>query len=273
MPTRTPIRKLSVAKGAAVFREGDADTTAYHIVSGRVEVTKQLAGRRLVLARLGPGQFFGEMSLVLDSPRSATVTASEDCVLRVITRQTFNRWLRREPENVLPLLRVLFERLRVMNQKYLLALENQILPEGGALTEIPAVPKPARISGTWLLHGETDLAKRVVGSKGTPIKTFPFRIGCACEADDAFSLNDLCLPNPLRHSAISRNHCALDQRTDGAFVIQDRGSAMGTLVNGERVGGAAKLFEATLSPTKPNTLVFGTTTSPFRFTLTFKRNG
>ena len=273
MPRDAAPRKLTVTKGTVIFREGETGTTAYHLLSGRVEVTKQLGPRRLVLARLAKGQFFGEMSLVLDSPRSASVTASEDCTLRVITRQTFNRWLRREPKNVLPLLRVLFERLRVMNQKYLLALENQILPEGDARSGTPEPSKPPRVAGTWLLQGETDLTKRLVGARGRPIKTYPFRFGCGCEQDDVLSLNDLCLPNPQGHSAISRNHCALDQRTDGSFVIQDRGSAMGTLVNGERIGGSARSFEAALSPTKPNTLAFGSATSPFRFTLLFKRNG
>jgi CRP-like cAMP-binding protein len=114
-----------VRQGEAILREGAVDKQAYQIVSGRVEIYSERSARKVVLARLGPGKWFGEMGLLTDAPRIASVVATEDAVLRVITRPAFDRLLRQRPSAVVPLLRVLVERLRAMNLKYLLALESQ----------------------------------------------------------------------------------------------------------------------------------------------------
>ena len=50
------------------------------------------------LAVLGPGDCFGEMAMIEDSPRSATATSSGDCVLFQLGRQDLNRWLKSRPE-------------------------------------------------------------------------------------------------------------------------------------------------------------------------------
>lgn len=116
---------LNAFKGTVIVREGTADKWAYQIVRGRAEVYTERAGKRVVLARLGPGQFFGEMGLVMDAPRTASVLATDDCILRVITRRTFDRLVSKNPKSIVPLITMLFERLRVMNLKYLMALESQ----------------------------------------------------------------------------------------------------------------------------------------------------
>ena len=73
-------------KGATIIREGTTGSYAYLIVSGSVEVSKQIGDERLVLSRLVKGNIFGEMSLVDDKPRSADVVAMEDTVVTIVTR-------------------------------------------------------------------------------------------------------------------------------------------------------------------------------------------
>ncbi|MBI3088353.1 MAG: cyclic nucleotide-binding domain-containing protein [Candidatus Omnitrophica bacterium] len=249
---------------------------------GRVEVYKEAGGKRLVLARLGPGQFFGEMNLVLESTRSASIAALEDCVLRVITQETFNRLLRKDPKSALPLLRVLFERLRIMNLKYL-----QLLESRSSATSAPAMPGPripplvvtegereaALPPGEALvLVGETKVAEQVVGKGGRALCKFPFRMGRKVEGmvDDALSFNDLYLPDAPPYQ-VSRNHCAIDLTPDGNYlVVQDRGSRLGTLVNEERIGGEAGKLEAVLMGPE-NHVVLGTSKSPFRFSVVRQR--
>ena len=118
---------LRAFEGTVLVKEGSTGNWAYEIVSGKVEVSTLHKRRKMVLARLGPKQWFGELGLVSDAPRTASVVAASDCTLRVITRKTFDRLLRRNPKALYPLLKSLFERLREMNARYLMAIEYQLL--------------------------------------------------------------------------------------------------------------------------------------------------
>ncbi|WP_428268068.1 cyclic nucleotide-binding domain-containing protein [Haliangium sp.] len=76
-------------KGEAVIREGEEDATMYVILTGRAEVFK---GDHLV-NRLGPGDYFGEMSLIDQVPRSATVVAIQPMTFMVLERERFFKLL------------------------------------------------------------------------------------------------------------------------------------------------------------------------------------
>lgn len=59
--------------GEVIFRQGDPGDFIYKIIDGEVEVVREEAGEENVLARLGPGEFFGEAALLTDAPRNATI--------------------------------------------------------------------------------------------------------------------------------------------------------------------------------------------------------
>src|SRR4029434_16810 len=61
--------------GEVIVQENDLGETAYLIEQGQVEVSKELDGQHVHLAYLGAGAIFGEMSMIDEKPRSATVTA------------------------------------------------------------------------------------------------------------------------------------------------------------------------------------------------------
>src|SRR5262245_63710407 len=98
--------------GEVIIRENDQGETAYIIESGRVEVTKDLQGKNIHLTYLYPGETFGEMSMIDDKPRSATVTAADDTVVRVMPRDQFLETLKGNPEEALKLLEAVLERRR-----------------------------------------------------------------------------------------------------------------------------------------------------------------
>lgn len=77
--------------GQQIIREGRAGEFVYILLSGHVKVTKHASGRRNehILATLEPGQTFGEMSLVEQSPCSATVSALEECTLLRVSQADF----------------------------------------------------------------------------------------------------------------------------------------------------------------------------------------
>ena len=75
-------------KGEIVFDEGDEGQALYVILSGRVAIVRQ-DNPQTPLAILEPGQFFGELALLDDSPRMAQARAEENCVLSVLFRGEF----------------------------------------------------------------------------------------------------------------------------------------------------------------------------------------
>lgn len=101
-----------VRAGTVVMREGDTADTAYVVERGLLEVRKQTEeGTDIVLGTLGPGDWFGEMALLLELPRTATIVALEDSELRTVTRENFEHVIAQHPGETQRLLKQLAERL------------------------------------------------------------------------------------------------------------------------------------------------------------------
>lgn len=75
--------------GEILFRQGDPGDCAYFIQSGEVEVLRGEAGQEVVVATLGPGQYFGEMALLANEPRNATIRAVGSCALSQLGKHNF----------------------------------------------------------------------------------------------------------------------------------------------------------------------------------------
>lgn len=103
---------ILVDAGTVIFREGERGSSAFLIERGEVEISVRRNGEDVSLAHRGPGEVFGEMAIIDDQPRSATVTASQPCQLLMITRdQLVNRIEQTDP--VLRMcLRVILQRFR-----------------------------------------------------------------------------------------------------------------------------------------------------------------
>jgi CRP-like cAMP-binding protein len=101
-----------------IFREGDEGDTCYVLRMGRVRVVREHAdGRSITLATFGPGELFGELSLLDRERRSATVEAVEDAEAVAIMGRDMRRLLRAEPEIALGMLAALGRRLRSTNER------------------------------------------------------------------------------------------------------------------------------------------------------------
>ena len=105
--------RRNVRKNAIVISEGDETNSLYLIESGRVRVScVNDEGREFILANLGPGDHFGELALLDDGPRSASVTALEACIFLTISQEDLTAWLGDNPDNALSLLRAMARRVR-----------------------------------------------------------------------------------------------------------------------------------------------------------------
>lgn len=103
-------------KGQTIFHQSEHSTDLYIVLKGSVKASLlNEEGDEFTLAEFKKGGFFGEMSLIDGKPRSATVTALEDTLLAVLTRERFIEILKEDPNISLELLSALVERLRVAN--------------------------------------------------------------------------------------------------------------------------------------------------------------
>ena len=103
--------------GTVLFREGDAGGEMYVIQSGEVEISRMVGERRQSLAVLPPGEFFGEMALINQVPRSATAVVRQPSRLLVIEARTFEAMIRGKTEIAVRMIKTLAARLSRANQQ------------------------------------------------------------------------------------------------------------------------------------------------------------
>jgi len=103
-------------RGEVLFHEGDADDRLYVVVSGKIKLGRSgTAGRENLIAVLGPGQMFGELSVFDAGTRSSTATAVTPAEIRVLEHDELMKWLTGHPEVARALLAQLAGRLRRAN--------------------------------------------------------------------------------------------------------------------------------------------------------------
>ncbi len=114
-----------IEAGTTIFREKELGEAMYVIARGRVRISKHVVeGVEKTLSILEEGEYFGEMSLLLNAPRSATATALEETELITLGRDDFKQMLREYPQAGMAMLIQLSNRLEKANQEaILLALE------------------------------------------------------------------------------------------------------------------------------------------------------
>jgi CRP-like cAMP-binding protein len=106
------MKKLFKKAGDVILNEGEESTDAYIILEGQVDVIKN----NVVIATLEENSLFGEIGLVDQRPRTATCIAKTRCTLGALTREHFTTLLEHRPKAVLPILRLVADRLRNLIQ-------------------------------------------------------------------------------------------------------------------------------------------------------------
>lgn len=123
------LEERTVDAGTDVFRMGDAGATLFLIQEGAVEISTGEGKQRTVLASLFEGQFFGELSLLDGSPRSATATVIKPAVLQALDRDDFVAVLTSKPHAATKILAEMAERLRQTNALFSQQVSRDVLEE------------------------------------------------------------------------------------------------------------------------------------------------
>ncbi len=249
------MKEMRFNPGETIIKEGTFGDSAYILKEGTVEVKKKTQHTDLLLATLEAEDIFGEMGLIEDKPRSATIIAKNMVVIDEITRDDFMGLLDDKKSVIIPILRAFFERLRQTND-LVVRLENEInRPD----TTTKDVTTP-----TVRLTGLTREAQSVLNNKVLNIQKFPFKIGrnSSHVSDAIFVNNDLSIDDVLPYN-VSKNHMSINFYQN-QFYILDRGSSLGTTVNGKNIGGNVNNYKIDLNKGE-NTVVIGAEASPYQF--------
>jgi CRP/FNR family cyclic AMP-dependent transcriptional regulator len=134
--------------GTVLFRDGEPGREMFVIQRGRVEITVRAGAVRKLLSTLGPGEFFGEMSILNGAPRSASATCVEDCRLLVLDARTFEAMIRQSSEVAARMIQKLAARLAEADRQ----IETLMLRDARARV-IHYVATTVERSGTRRLDG------------------------------------------------------------------------------------------------------------------------
>jgi CRP-like cAMP-binding protein len=229
--------------GDIIFSEGDIGTEMYILQSGSVELFKQIAGETRVLATLDKGDFFGEMSVLEDLPRTASARAKTDVELVKINGAMFDTMLKSNTEIAVRMMRKLSRRLREVTAMLEEALGRRVAeeerpPARAAEKEKPAPRKPAASREKVVPQGDVC---RLISSDGQT-EFFMNREGDTLvgRADPVTGITpdvDLSPLDPQRST--SRRHAKVYQLAGHFYVMEEIGVMNGTFVNETRLATGA----------------------------------
>jgi CRP-like cAMP-binding protein len=237
---------ITYQAGERIFSEGEKGAEFYIVQRGRVEIFKSVDGERKPLAQMEKGDFFGELSVLLGTPRSDSAEALEKSDLIVINSTLFDQMIRSNIEIAVRILRKLSLRLKDATERLQGALNapgvadtarcaaaaaaaSSAMPAQERTAPTPREPViPARgpaHAGVYLEAEESGLAFPLQGST-LCVGRFDPVTGLKPEVD--LSAVDI-------HRSVSRRHAKL-QMINGAYhVSEEVGALNGTLLNNRRL--------------------------------------
>jgi CRP/FNR family cyclic AMP-dependent transcriptional regulator len=272
-----------------VFREHERGETAFVIEKGKVEVVREKDGKAVHIAYLEAGSVFGEMGVVDDAPRNATVIAVEETWLREIRRDSIYGTVKDSPDAVIGFLKGVLERLREANMRIarleaaLKALAprrpsapredrspdrpaphpaqtpNAPLPPSAAATAATS-PAPAR-PASYSIEGLTPEAIEALPDNPFTFTSFPLKIGRKTHDSQVNNHLEIADHEPLQ---ISRHHVSIVCE-QGRLGVIDRGSRLGAMVDDVRIGGKTHAPGPAFFKGDEGILILGKATSPYKY--------
>jgi len=214
-------------QGDTLFREGDPADCVMRVLSGTVEVIRQVNGSEIVLGRVQTGQHLGEMGVIEGRPRrSASARAVGEIEVEIIGAENFLNEVTRTPSLARELIFRLSQRLHFAEDRIVRnEQQGDQRPRESVLGDQAAIERVVVSAGTSALRQQFTHRNHI---------TAPFVVGRAPfshEPQGAVAA-DLYDREPVRRS---RDHFAI-VRHDGRLFVRDLHSTLGTTVNGVSIG-------------------------------------
>jgi len=210
--------------GEFIFSEGELGTEMFILQEGKVEILKDMQGESKQLAVLEKGDFFGEMAILEDLPRTASARSLTPVKLLMINGATFDQMLRSNPEIAVRMMRKLSRRLRETDRMLREAL-GRAMPQ--PVVEMPAPQeKKSAASPERLIHQKSGIEfflslgpETTIGRKDPVTGIHP----------------DIDLTPADTQRSISRRHAKIFRRGEKFFLVEEIGTMNGTFVNNVRI--------------------------------------
>jgi len=269
----------SYKEGEFVFKEGDPSGFVCRIVSGEVDILKEVGHQTVVLGTVKAGEFVGEMGVIEDKARSATVRTKTEVTAALMNKEEFLRLMSEDTTSAYQLISRLCERLRTVDQKLAEAtvskdVRSHSLEDLSGRTDSTSLPvyeeSPVEShEGQITILPNAEMVAAEFPPEGLPVTDFPFNVGRGPEPQEKspYLKIHLCLQDkpPYR---LSRIHFALEKTPQG-FLIRDLGSTLGTQVNREFLGNDFA-HNSTHLQSGENLVTAGGIGSPFGFRMLVK---
>lgn len=155
--------------GEAIFHEGEAGEAMFIIQAGEVRIHKRVRDRETTLAVLKAGDFFGEMAIIDQEPRSASATAGEEAKILVLSKDIFESQIKTNPKIIMAILRKMSERLRHADRqiKTLLMRDNNSRVTG---TLLLLMSKHGTPSEQGIVMDRKETLEELVSMTGLPLE-------------------------------------------------------------------------------------------------------
>lgn len=111
------MKMVNLQAGDTLFKEGEVGDNAFMLLKGEIEISRQIEGKKKIIARLGEGQIIGEMAIIGGEPRMADAVALEQTNLIVINEESLKKALSKNLSIVKTLIDQLIYRLKDMHAK------------------------------------------------------------------------------------------------------------------------------------------------------------
>jgi CRP-like cAMP-binding protein len=261
--------------GEVIFSEGEPSEYVVQVITGNVEIVKNVGGKEVLLGISGKGEIVGEMGIFEHRPRNATTRAKDNVTVQLVGEKDFMKMVGDTPKLTKHLLHRLSSRLRATSFELAKIRAKNGDVEAKELLDLNLLEignsDNAKDIQLTIIPNNPILAEQIPES-GRLIKTFPYIVGRKPEqfdrrnttgADVHLQLADY---EPYR---LSRVHFMV-QHDMGVFILRDLGSALGTGVNGQYLGVDFPRDTMKLN-VGDNLVVAGGADSPFSFTINVPR--
>jgi hypothetical protein len=203
--------KLRFSEGETVYQKGEMAQQMYVILSGRIRLYVGAEPVGDWTEELGKGDFFGEGSLLEPIPRSGTAVALEDSELVAISRGTFLRMIRQNPEVSVKMM----QRLAQRNRELAGRVDNEVYRTG----------RRAQMAAACLVS--------VISGKKYPVQSHGALLG---RFDPSTGIHpDIDLTEEDPQLSVSRRHARILCEHNRYFLVEEHGVANGTYIKGERL--------------------------------------
>lgn len=223
--------KRNFAAHETIIEEGEYSQNIYLIKSGKVDVIKHNdQGQEIVIGTLVEGEAFGELSFILERPRQATIRARTDTELEIMKPDLIQELFDTDiGKRLHPIIQSMAERIRVCGIKLV-----RLQPPDGAIHSDTQLGE----SKVKLIANSELALKALNGEPDFEITKFPFKVGrhSNSKSDLLFHKNDLYLYEDKPYT-VALSHFSIIKTPSGYYYV-DRSRGLGSVVNGENIGGA-----------------------------------